>query len=93
MCISRMKIDFLKNEAHPRQSFASSMYSTITMAYEAFLKEIIIGTKGGPLHSDLHVFTYFNIVSIVGYIYTVLTLLGATAHDSCIYIAIAKCQH
>ena len=55
-----MKIDFLKNEAHPRQSFASSMYSTITMAYEAFLKEIIIGTKGGPLHSDLHVFTYFN---------------------------------
>ena len=69
MCISRMKIDFLKNEAHPRQSFASSMYSTITMAYEAFLKEIIIGTKGGPLHSDLHVFTYFNIVSIVVYIY------------------------
>ena len=63
MCISRMKIDFLKNEAHPRQSFASSMYSTITMAYEAFLKEIIIGTKGGPLHSDLHVFTYFNVVS------------------------------
>ena len=91
MCI-RMKIDFLKNEAHPRQSFAISMYSTITMAYEAFLKEIIIGTKGGPLHSDLHVFTYFNIVSMV-YIYTVLTLLGATTHDSCIYIAIAKCQH
>ena len=88
MCI-RMKIDFLKNEAHPRQSFASS-----TMAYKAFLKEIIIGTKGGPLHSDLHVFTYFNIVSIVVYIvYTVLTLLGATIHDSCIYIAIAKCQH
>ena len=86
-----MKIDFLKNEAHPRQSFASSMYST--MAYKAFLKEIIIGTKGGPLHSDLHVFTYFNIVSIVVYIYSVLTLLGATIHDSCIYIAIAKCQH
>lgn len=62
-----MKIDFLKNEAHPRQSFASSMYST--MAYKAFLKEIIIGTKGGPPHSDLHVFTYFNIVSIVVYIY------------------------
>ena len=88
-----MKIDFLKNEAHPRQSFAISMYSTITMAYKAFLKEIIIGTKGGPLHSDLHVFTYFNIVSIVVYIYTVLTLLSATIHDSCIYIAIAKCQH